>query len=125
MSKKISLSDNKYSIFQSRKRDQFNCVCGQVDTLSNIPQHRKYHNNPHKSEHFTYLDIRLMTKDGHNKFHWMYIPSFLKNISSEHEFFCPCKPWKKLSYEEFTKHLIKRHGGRTPKFMMRMPKEER
>lgn len=42
-------------------------------------------------------------------------------INLGHEFVCPCKPWKKLSYDDFVKHVLKRHDGRTPKFYMRLP----
>ena len=42
-------------------------------------------------------------------------------INLGHEFVCPCKPWKKLSYDNFVKHVLKRHDGRTPKFYMRLP----
>lgn len=54
----------------------------------------------------------------------LFLPSFLTNTNPSHEFVCPCKPWKKLSYEEFSKHLIKRHGGKTPKFLMKMPEDK-
>ena len=53
-----------------------------------------------------------------------FLPSFVKNSKPTHEFVCPCKPWKRLTYEEFIKHLIKRHGGRTPKFLMKMPENK-
>lgn len=59
-----------------------------------------------------------------NKLHLVYLPSYLKASIPGHEFVCPCKPWKKLTYEEFAKHLIKRHGGRTPKFLMRLPEDK-
>ena len=54
----------------------------------------------------------------------LFLPSFIKNTNPDHEFVCPCKPWKKLSYEEFSKHLIRRHGGKTPKFFMKMPEDK-
>lgn len=82
------------------KTDKFDCVCGENDYVSNIAYHRKYHNqpDPYKDEHFKYLDLRLMNSHN-NKLYLAYIPSFLKTSIEGHEFVCPCKPWKKLSYE--------------------------
>jgi hypothetical protein len=37
------------------------------------------------------------------------------------EFVCPCKPWKKMAYGVFVRHIIKRHDGKTPKFYMKLP----
>lgn len=67
----------------------------------------------------TIIDIRLAGYS-RNLSH-LFLPLTIENTNSAHDFVCPCKPLKKMEFDVFVKHVIKRHDGKTPKFYMKVP----
>ncbi len=77
--------------------------------------HHRY-KNPKGSSHIL---IRMVFSKAQGSVYSIAFPINLKNVNPDYEFICPCNPWKKLSYENFVNHVVKRHERITPKFVMR------
>lgn len=102
------------------KSDKYVCGCGHSDDLTKFVLHVLYNhagNVPKDSSHVI-ASIKPANPKSCNGFKFC-LPVKIPMTDSKHLFVCPCRPTKQFEYEKFIDHVIKRHAGKIPSFVMR------
>lgn len=102
------------------------CGCGHSDDVTKFVKHVCYvhtGNIPKGSSHII-LSLKPAVSRSGPGFNFS-LPTKVPMIDPIHLFVCPCRPIKRYQYDKFIEHVLIKHGGKVPSFIMRKSKLNR